>query len=140
MNSIILQLAAKYLRPVIIIFSIYVLLRGHNAPGGGFIGGLLAAAGILFYAMAFNTSRISKFSILRPKLFLIIGGILLLISTVAGFFNGDEILTATWGEFDLWLVRVKLGTPILFDIGIYFLVLGALLLITLTILEELEWR
>ncbi|MGK7392458.1 MAG: MnhB domain-containing protein [Candidatus Cyclobacteriaceae bacterium M2_1C_046] len=140
MNSIILQIAAKYLRPVILIFSLYVLFRGHNAPGGGFIGGLLGGAGILFYAMAYYHTNILNGLIVRPKLLLITGSILLFLSVTISLFTGGEILSAIWGEIDLWVVQVKLGTPILFDTGVYLVVMGAFLMITISILEELEWK
>ena len=54
MYSLILQIAARNLLPILVIYSILILLRGHNAPGGGFIGGLLAAAGFILYAIAFG--------------------------------------------------------------------------------------
>lgn len=60
MKSYIVQLAATRLLPVTLILSLLVFYRGHNEPGGGFIGGLMAAAGFIFYAMAFDTQEAEK--------------------------------------------------------------------------------
>lgn len=140
MNSIILKLAAKYLKPLFLIFSVYVLLRGHNAPGGGFIGGLLAASGILFYAFAYGPEKISLFRYFKPKAFLILGMVLVLISATWSFAGSKPIFTGLWTEIDIGIIKIKAGTPLLFDTGIYLIVVGALSKITLTIIEELEWK
>jgi L-alanine-DL-glutamate epimerase-like enolase superfamily enzyme len=52
MNSLILRTAARYLLPLLILFSIFLLFRGHNEPGGGFVAGLVAAAAFALYALA----------------------------------------------------------------------------------------
>jgi len=52
MTSLILRTATRYLFPIIMLFSVYVLLRGHNEPGGGFVGGLAAASAYTLYALA----------------------------------------------------------------------------------------
>ena len=52
MKSLILTTGARLLIGLFLVFSLYVLLRGHNAPGGGFIGGLIAACGFAIHAFA----------------------------------------------------------------------------------------
>ncbi|ELR70449.1 Na(+) H(+) antiporter subunit B [Fulvivirga imtechensis AK7] len=139
MNSIILQLAARYLKPVLLLFSIYVLLRGHNAPGGGFIGGLLASSGILFYTFAHGADK-GYLWYHRPKTLLVFGMVMILAGATAAFATNNPLLTGLWTEVDIGITQIKLGTPLLFDIGIYFIVMSVLLGITLAILEELEWK
>ena len=56
MNSIILRAGARYLVGLLLLFSVYMLLRGHNEPGGGFIGGLIGATGFVLYAIACGTA------------------------------------------------------------------------------------
>ena len=56
MTSLILRTATRYLFPIIMLFSIYALLRGHNEPGGGFVGGLAAASAYTLYALAFDVA------------------------------------------------------------------------------------
>lgn len=140
MNSNILQIAARYLKPIFIVFSIYILLRGHNAPGGGFIGGLLAISGIIFYAFAYGVDKARSSLYLKPKSFLILGISISLISAIFGFLSSQPLFTGVWHNVDLGLMEVKLGTPLLFDLGVYFTVIGALLTVTISIMEELEWK
>ena len=60
MNSIILRTATRFMLPLLILFSIVVLLRGHNQPGGGFVGGLLATSAFALYAMAFGVPAMHR--------------------------------------------------------------------------------
>ena len=60
MDSIILRTAARYLMPIFLLFSVIILLRGHNAPGGGFVGGLLAAGAFVFYALVYGVVAASR--------------------------------------------------------------------------------
>ncbi|GAA0191395.1 Na+/H+ antiporter subunit B [Fulvivirga kasyanovii] len=139
MNSIILKITAKYLKPVFIVFSIYVLLRGHNSPGGGFIAGLLASSGILFYSLTYGSDAINQ-TYLKPKSFIILGLVGILLSATIGFLASKPLLTGVWHTFKTGLFEVKVGTPLLFDSGVYFLVIGSLLTITSSIMEEIEWK
>ncbi len=66
MTSIILQSAIRYLVPIIVLFSLFMLLRGHDEPGGGFIGGLLGATAFALYAIAFDVK--SSRQLLRVEL------------------------------------------------------------------------
>jgi len=56
-NSVLLQTATRTLKPLMLLFSIYLLLVGHNEPGGGFSGGLVAAIGFSLHAIAFDTAQ-----------------------------------------------------------------------------------
>ncbi len=113
--------------------SIYLLLRGHNYPGGGFVGGLVAASAII----ALYLSRASEDSVERHQRvgpyfwgYMMVGGVTLsLLSTLVGLFFGDAFMDATWYSEEIPGVG-KLGTPFLFDIGVYFTVMGVTLSIT----------
>ncbi|UII30594.1 Na(+)/H(+) antiporter subunit B [Fulvivirga ulvae] len=139
MNSIILKITARYLKPVSIIFSIYVLLRGHNSPGGGFIAGLLAGSGILFYNLTYGIDAIRN-TYVKPQTYLILGLVIILSSATMGFLFLKPLLTGIWHTLDLGFLELNLGTPLLFDAGIYLLVIGSLLTITSSIMEEIEWK
>ena len=54
MNSLLLRTAARFLVTLLLLFSIFLLLRGHNEPGGGFVGGLVAAGAFALYGLASN--------------------------------------------------------------------------------------
>lgn len=140
MNSIILKITAKYLKPVFIVFSIFILLRGHNAPGGGFIGGLLAGSGVLFYNLTYGIDKVGSALYFKPKSFIILGVSIVLLSATIAFLAFKPLLTGMWYTVNHGFVELKLGTPLLFDIGVYFLVIGSLLTITSSIMEEIEWK
>lgn len=60
-NDVILQSVARFLVPVIFVFGIYVILNGHLSPGGGFSGGAILGAGLIFYVAAFGFDKTMKF-------------------------------------------------------------------------------
>ena len=135
MNSIIFETGTKLLLPLLLIFSLVILFQGHNEPGGGFIGGLVAAAGFALYSMALGTPAAR--ALLRVDLFLIMGvGLILAIG--AGLFGlalGHEFLKGIWTQVYIdGLGVIKIGTPVFFDIGVYLTVIG----VTLTFVFTLE--
>lgn len=137
MNSIILKTAAKVLLPLLGLFSVILLLRGHNLPGGGFVGGLLMASAVVLYAMAEGPRRARQ--LVRIDLHLMIG-VGLLIGFGAGLFGvfaGEPFMTGLWTSVTVpGLGELKVGTPLLFDIGVYITVLGVCLQMILTLAEE----
>lgn len=141
MKTVILQIALPFIRFTLIFFSIVTLLRGHNYPGGGFIGGLIASGAFIFHALAWDVQSSRKSLRLSPETFIGTGLLLAFVSALPAIFSGKPFLTGTWvkiplaGEFTL-----KLGTPLLFDIGVYFTVGGVVLLFIFTLMEEWEWK
>ncbi|HMO51411.1 MAG TPA: Na+/H+ antiporter subunit B [Kiritimatiellia bacterium] len=134
MTSLILRTAARYLFPLILLFSIYVLFRGHNDPGGGFVGGLAAASAYVLYALAFDVKAARGLLRVDSARLTAWGLLLALLSGLAGLAAGRPFLTARWGKWTItetWIV--KAGTPLLFDVGVYLVVLG----VTVTILFAL---
>jgi multicomponent Na+:H+ antiporter subunit B len=130
MNSLILRIAARYLTPLLMLFSLFILYRGHNAPGGGFIGGLLAAAALALYAIANNAESASRKLRINPRSLIATGLLIALLSGLFSIFLGDPFLTGQWIFPELPIVgQLPLGTPLLFDIGVYLVVIGVMLLI-----------
>jgi multicomponent Na+:H+ antiporter subunit B len=137
MNSRILQAWGPLLGPVMIVLSIALLLRGHNDPGGGFVGGLVAGCGIVLHAVVMGHHRTRLFLRIAPERFLGLGLLLAVLSGAGAFLAGEPLLTGIWTTLSVPLVgKVKLGTPILFDLGVYLLVVGMSALLTLAMLEE----
>ncbi|MGV1763342.1 Na+/H+ antiporter subunit B [Agrobacterium rhizogenes] len=137
MNTLIFRTAAPFLTALILLFSVFVLLRGHNEPGGGFIGGLIAASGFAIYGIACGVSAVRRAIVFHP---LAIAGFGLLASTVAGLlsiFSGVPFMTGLWIYPHLLGVEVPLSSVMLFDIGVYLVVVGAITSIALA-LEERE--
>lgn len=126
MNSHMLQIATRFLAPLLIVLSLVVLYRGHNLPGGGFIGGLLAASAILLQALAFDWNRVQKNLIMDPLLMMVVGLGIAIMSGIPGLISKEAFLAGMWlpaVELPL-LGKLKLGTPLLFDVGVYLTVLG----------------
>jgi multicomponent Na+:H+ antiporter subunit B len=140
MISVLLRAATRYIVPIQLLFSVYLLLRGHNLPGGGFIGGLIAAAAFSLYVIAFDVSVARHKLHFSPAQLMTSGLLLALISAVWSVFFQLPAMTGFWdGSIPLnWLGlgALKLGTPLIFDIGVYLVVIGITLLIIFSLGEE----
>lgn len=137
MDSVILQIAARNLLPVFILYSIIILLRGHNAPGGGFIAGLLMAAGFILYGIAFGVERARVKIKFDPRTLIGVGMLLALLSGLPSMMQTMPFTTIEFGEWKLPVLgKIALSTPLIFDVGVYAVVTGVLLTIILTLSEE----
>lgn len=137
MISLILRTATKFLLPLLLLFSIFLVMRGHNEPGGGFAGGLVAAAGFALYALSTNVQAARR--ALQIDTHTLIGsGLLLAVATgVLPLLLGQEFLSGQWISLEVFAFGViEIGTPLLFDIGVYLVVLGVALMIIFTLAEE----
>ncbi|CCF18559.1 Na(+)/H(+) antiporter subunit B [Pseudorhizobium banfieldiae] len=137
MNTLILRTVAPPITALMLVFSVFVLLRGHNEPGGGFIGGLIAVSALAIYGIAYGVSAVRRAIRFHP---LAIAGFGLLIATLSGFLSllvGAPFMTGLWIYPSFFGVELALATVISFDIGVYFVVLGAISSIALA-LEERE--
>ena len=137
MSSLILRTIARFMLPILMLFSFFLLLRGHNLPGGGFVGGLVAAAAIILQMVAYDVRTAKRILVVDPRTLSSIGLGLALLSGLASLLWGQPFLTSRFvhialpggGVFDF-------GLPTLFDVGVYLVVLGVALLIVLTLAEE----
>ncbi len=138
MNSLILGAATRVLVALMLLFSVYMLLRGHNEPGGGFIGGLIAAIGFALYAIAQGTAAARAALRIDPRDLGMIGlGLALLAGLFAAVF-GEPPFTGQWWFFggsgdDKGL---PLSSVLVFDIGVYLVVVGAVLTLVFALEEE----
>lgn len=126
MNSFILCQAGKLLFPALLILSVIELYRGHNLPGGGFIGGLLAACAFILLGLGVSMEEAARRLRVSPTGLFTVGLGIAVLSGVPGFFVGKGFMDGLWlPEFYLPLLgAVHLGTPLVFDIGVYFAVIG----------------
>ncbi len=114
------KIALKLLTPLILALSIYILIRGHNSPGGGFIGGLVAGIALIL------PEREPKLS---TPFFLVFSGLSLsLISGVIPLIFGLPLFKGIWGV-ELF-ANFKLSNVFFFDLGVYILVVGMVILIS----------
>ena len=137
MTSLILRTAARHLFWPILIFSVYILLRGHHLPGGGFVGGLLAGSAYALYALAFDIRAAQKRLRVAPISLAAIGLLLAVASALPALFYGQPLLTGIWWEVPLLFgATLDMGTPLFFDIGVYLVVWGILMALVFALGEE----
>lgn len=135
MNSIILRVAAKFLLIFMLLFSVFALLRGHNEPGGGFIGGLIAASAFSLYLIAYGAEQTRRLIKVDLHYLIAAGLILVLGSSLTALLFHRPFLSGLW--FSVPFLGIPVGTPTIFDIGIYLVVASAALMVVLA-LEEKE--
>ncbi|MBA3980453.1 MAG: Na(+)/H(+) antiporter subunit B [Alcanivorax sp.] len=137
--SLVLRTTGYFLLPLLLIFSVFLLLRGHDEPGGGFIAGLVAAAAVCLHLFFTDVPSTRKLIHIDPRDLLGWGLFLATVSGVPGVFMGDAFFTSQWVELTLPILgETKLGTPLLFDIGVYAVVIGTVLTIVLSLAEAEE--
>ena len=121
--------AARFLSPLFLLISVLLLMRGHNEPGGGFAGGLVAAAALAMQMMAFGKQEMLRALRVDPRA-LAGFGLVAFLSPLAG----KPFFTGLWWVWESPLGIAKLGTPMLFDLGVYLLVIG----ISVSLIDDLE--
>lgn len=137
MTSLILSTAARFLLPLLLLFSVFLTAVGHNEPGGGFVGGLVAAGAFTLYAIAYGVPAERSLLRLDPRTLIPAGLLLILLSSAPALLRDRPLLASVWVELP-WFGRgaLTVGTPMLFDAGVYLVVVGSVLTIILTLAEE----
>ena len=135
--SLILKTATRLLVGLILTFAVFLLLRGHNAPGGGFSAALVAGTGFALFAIAEGPAVVRRAIRVAP-LKIAMGGLgLAVASGLVGAFSGRPFLTGVW-----WIWQsgrpheLAIGTPLFFDVGVFFAVLGTILNLLLALEED----
>lgn len=137
MISIILSAMTRFLLPLMVMFSIFLLLRGHNWPGGGFAGGLVAAAAVAQYALAYDVLAARRLLRVDPRTIVGAGLILAASSAAVSLVSGQPLMTGQWVAFHVpRMGELHLGTPLFFDTGVYLVVVGVTLTAILALAEE----
>ena len=136
MTSFILRAANRLLVGLILVFSVYLLFRGHNAPGGGFSAALVAATGFSLFAIAEGPQPVRR--ALRVEPFDIIAwGLLLAVSSgLLAVVTGHPYLTGMWWPAYPVPGAPVVGTPLVFDVGVFLVVLGTILTLVLHLEES----
>jgi multicomponent Na+:H+ antiporter subunit B len=114
-----------------------MLVRGHNLPGGGFIGGLLAGLSLAYKGFAFTQELVEKEMKLRPEYFMVIGLVMVFASLWPGLLLEGTLMQGVWFTIPFpFTDGYKFGTPFLFDIGVYFVVIGVTVLFLFSLSEK----
>lgn len=133
-NDVILQTLTKMFVFVIIAFSIYLFLAGHHHPGGGFIGGLMTTSAIVLLLLSNGWKVIKQVIPIDFKNLMAIGLLIAVGTGMGSFLFGVPFLTQTFGYFYLPILgKTELATAVLFDIGVYLVVVG----VTLSIIQSI---
>ena len=135
MTSSILQTATRLLMPLLLLFAVFLLLRGHNQPGGGFVGGLVVAASFVLYSIAFGVDAARRALLVRPSTLLGMGLLIALVSGLPALFAGRAFMTALWTTVPAGSMALAVGTPLVFDVGVCLAVIGVVLTIVFTLAE-----
>ncbi len=136
MRSLILQMATRYLVPLMLLFSVFLFFAGHEEPGGGFVGGLVASAAFALYAIAFSVEGARRALIVTPLQLMGAGLSFVIVSGLYGLLQGEAFLTGFWSDLELPVGSI--GTPVTFDFGIYLGVIGVVLTIVFELAESEE--
>lgn len=123
MNSLLLTTLARGLVWLMFLSSLYLLYRGHNNPGGGFIGGLVGAVAIALAAKGLGHAEALRLLRLKPRDWIAAGILIALASGCFSLLFDKPLFTGIWGEIG----GVPIANILFFDIGVYFIVLGATL-------------
>lgn len=134
MESLLLRTMVRLLMPLILLFSVFVFARGHHDPGGGFIGGLVAGAGLVLWIISTGAEEARARFRVHPTLLAAFG---LACATIAGILPpllGRPMLRSLWYPLPLpGGGHFEIGTTTLFDLGVYFVVVGTVLLFVFTL-------
>lgn len=125
-----LGMLARLILPLALLVSVFIFLRGHNEPGGGFIAGLITAVALILLQVAYGQRWVqTRMGVRFPNL--AASGVL--IATATGLISlllGYPFLTSAFGHFNLPLIgEIELASAMLFDLGVYLTVVGGTLLI-----------
>jgi multicomponent Na+:H+ antiporter subunit B len=135
MTSTILQTATRVLMPLLLLFAVFLLLRGHNQPGGGFVGGLVVASSFVLYSIAFGVDASRRALLVRPATLLGVGPLIALASGLPAVIMGKPFMTALWTEVQIGPAAIVLGTPLAFDMGVFLAVIGVVLTSVFTLTD-----
>ncbi|MFI7580823.1 DUF4040 family protein [Kocuria kalidii] len=120
-NTMILRVTDRLLGPVIVVLSLFFLLRGHYQPGGGFIAALIGAAGIALVYLSAQDDRVSRIGL--PYLKLIGAGVVVAVGVgLLGLLEGSFLRPVHFYVFDFHMT-----TALIFDVGVYLAVVGVIL-------------
>jgi multicomponent Na+:H+ antiporter subunit B len=136
-NDIILKTATTVIVFVILAFAIFLFIAGHNAPGGGFVGGLVTSGALILLYIAYGFETMERVIKINYRILLAIGLATAVLTGLGSFLFGVPFLSETFGHFHLPIFGdVELATAMIFDLGVYLTVVGVTMTIMLSIAED----
>jgi len=136
-NNIILETSIKVLLFIITLFSVYIFTAGHYYPGGGFIGGLMTAGAIVLLLITYDIKTVAAILPVNYRILTAIGLLLAAGTSVGAMLFNVPFLTHVFTDIELPLLgEISLHTATIFDLGVYFVVVGVTMTIIQTIGED----
>ena len=126
----VVDVAVRLVFPAVMAGSLYLLFAGHNQPGGGFAGGIVAGAGIALRYVAGGIDDVRSLSRAHPWTVLGAGLLLSAVTALVPVLAGGSLLESAEVEADLPLLgHVKASSALVFDVGVYLVVVGLVLMV-----------
>ena len=139
MSSVLLRTAVKLILPLTLIFAVYIALKGHNLPGGGFIGGLMVAVGINLYRMAEGRAALIRLIPFHPRVLVSLGLAIAIATAVAPMLLGADVLQSHVADVRLGYGQsAHFASAVFFDAGVLLVVVGVSVGMIQRLAEELE--
>lgn len=140
MSSMILRTANAIIFPLTLVFAIYMALKGHNVPGGGFIGGLIGAVALVLYRMSHGRDAMARLMPIHPRVLVAVG---LALATATGLFPmivyGEPMLRSYAPYINLGIGDpVHLPSALFFDLGVLLVVIGVSVGMIVRLGEEVD--
>jgi multicomponent Na+:H+ antiporter subunit A len=138
-RSIMLEVVVRLIFHAMIVVSVYLLFAGHNSPGGGFAGGLVAGLALVARYLAGGRMELGAATPVEAGKVLGIGLLLATGTAAVPLLFGADALTSTWWEAQVWpFGHVEFVTSTIFDIGVYLVVVGLVLDVLRSLGAELD--
>ena len=133
MNSVIFSTVSRPLFWLMLAVSVLILFRGHDEPGGGFGGGLVAALAVTIVALADGVPAARRRLRAHPVVMIGAGVFMAAVSGLPGLFVDGSFLAHQWLHFS---GGFKVGTTMVYDLGVYLVVMGGMLALVFRLYEE----
>lgn len=136
-NDLILRTTTSLIAFILFGFAIYLLLAGHNAPGGGFVGGLVTSGAIILMYMSYGIEAVDKILPVNFRTFIPVGLLIALSTGLGSFIFNVPFLSHTYGYFHVPIFgEIELATAMIFDLGVFVTVLGVTMTIILSFAND----
>jgi multicomponent Na+:H+ antiporter subunit A len=127
---VVVDVAVRLVFPAVMVGSLYLLFAGHNQPGGGFVGGIVAGAAVALRYVAGGIDEVRSLSRAHPWTVMGAGLLVAAVTALVPLALGGAVLESAALEGDLPLLgHVKVTSALVFDAGVYFVVLGLVLMV-----------
>lgn len=138
LQSVILRSATRILQPLLLMLALFILFRGHNEPGGGFIGGLVAAASFALTIFAEGEEEARRVLRVHPRMLIASGLLTAVLSGIYSLLRGQPFMTSQGNYGSYFPIIGRIGPPLIFDIGVFLVVIGVVMTIVVSLFEDEE--